>query len=342
MTAPLAPNYAAAFAQRTGAVVQWALPLPDETTTPPTLYYTVTVSPGGDTQQIRTGYEAIFFGLTNGTAYSFTVTATNSDGTSVAATTNIIIPPGLPGDLPTIFTNLSQQITMDYTNNALGDPPEMEMGAEFSFEESSPGRIVMFVENESDGGSQFPDALYGNRLGRPAQIGTRGTMIAFECWGAHAPPPTLESWLPSTAYSVGDQVMDPSVTASQPGRWQCLIAGTSGPTDPFTDGPQPYETDTDGSVTWICIGSAAQDARNNYGATEFLFNNLWASLRRIPYSQGDNYHFRSITWAKANGSVDTLGSVATFRIVFRIPLTDYPQATTPWLTAPITPVLLAP
>ena len=65
--------------------------------------YTVTSSPGGITATGSTSPIAVT-GLTNGTVYTFTVTATNAIGTgSASAASNSVTPVGLPG-APTIGT----------------------------------------------------------------------------------------------------------------------------------------------------------------------------------------------------------------------------------------------
>ena len=54
--------------------------------------YTVTSSPGNHTAS-GTGSPIIVTGLTNGQAYTFTVTATNSAGTSAASTASSAVTP---------------------------------------------------------------------------------------------------------------------------------------------------------------------------------------------------------------------------------------------------------
>jgi alpha-tubulin suppressor-like RCC1 family protein/ribosomal protein L24E len=61
--------------------------------------YTVTLSPGGQTTNVVPGnpLTASFSGLTNGTAYTFSVRATNQSGAYRVAKSNTVVPAGLPG-----------------------------------------------------------------------------------------------------------------------------------------------------------------------------------------------------------------------------------------------------
>src|SRR5207249_3454467 len=80
-TAPGAPTDVEAVAGDSKATVTWTAPT--VTGGSPILSYTVTASPGGATATTPNGTTttATVTGLTNGTAYTFTVTATNLVGT---------------------------------------------------------------------------------------------------------------------------------------------------------------------------------------------------------------------------------------------------------------------
>jgi uncharacterized protein (TIGR02145 family) len=80
--------------------------------------YTATSSPGGVTGTLsQSGSGSITVtGLTNGTTYTFTVTATNGIGTSLASTvSNSVTPP-----LPTVVVNTSGSTTLTFLAHNLG------------------------------------------------------------------------------------------------------------------------------------------------------------------------------------------------------------------------------
>jgi hypothetical protein len=96
-TAPSAPSGVTASASDHQATVSWSAPSDGGN---PVLSYTVTASPGGETARVAgcpAPTSATVSGLTDGTSYTFTVTATNQTGTSAPSSpSNPVTPVGPP------------------------------------------------------------------------------------------------------------------------------------------------------------------------------------------------------------------------------------------------------
>lgn len=144
---PIAPSGVTAVAGNSQATVGWVAPKNDGGSR--ITSYTVTASPGGATVTTTGALTAVLTGLTNGTTYTFTVTATNAIGNSPASTPSTPITPAVPGPA------VSRASAIDRYGTS----------AAISASTFEPGVPVAYIAN----GSNFPDALSG-----AAAAGTRG------------------------------------------------------------------------------------------------------------------------------------------------------------------------
>ena len=95
---PGAPTNVLAIAADAEVAVSWTAP--SEVGGSPITGYTATASPGGTSCTTTGALNCTVGGLTNGTAYSFTVTATNSDGTGSPSDGSVWVTPAAAPDAP--------------------------------------------------------------------------------------------------------------------------------------------------------------------------------------------------------------------------------------------------
>jgi RHS repeat-associated protein len=98
-TAPAAPTGVAATAGNQSATIAFTPPDPDGGAA--VTLYVVTANPGGVWGSTRNGSPLTIGGLTNGTSYTFTITAQNAVGSGPASAATALVTPAGPPDPPT-------------------------------------------------------------------------------------------------------------------------------------------------------------------------------------------------------------------------------------------------
>ena len=114
LTAPSTPTAVTATPANTQAAVSWTAPASNGGS--PITGYTVTAAPGGRTATTTGARTATVAGLTNGTAYTFTVRAVNVAGTSAASLSSA---PVTPKGTMVGFTGITPARVLD-TRNGIG------------------------------------------------------------------------------------------------------------------------------------------------------------------------------------------------------------------------------
>ena len=160
-TAPGAPTGVKATAGNAKALVSWSAPSSNGGS--PITGYTVTSAPGGDSCTTTGALSCTVSGLTNGTSYTFTVTAKNSVGTSAASSPSAaakpVNPTGTPvsatANLATFYCSIDPTVqttpdkyagwksvlTLTPGNPAVGDPVAASFSAYGSIRNSGPAQV---------------------------------------------------------------------------------------------------------------------------------------------------------------------------------------------------------
>ncbi len=212
-TIPGAPTIGTATAGNAQATVTFSAPASDGNS--PITKYTATSSPGGFTGTVLGAAAApiTVTGLTNGQAYTFTVTATNGVGPSLAsAASNAIVPATVPG-APTInsATAGNAQATLGFT------PPASNGGSAITLYTvtSSPGGITAF-------GAASPIVVNGLTNGPP---GYTFTVTATNAVGT-GPGAVSGTVIPNLTTTVPPAPTAVSAVASTSGAAQAVVSFT--------------------------------------------------------------------------------------------------------------------
>ncbi|MHB1775904.1 MAG: fibronectin type III domain-containing protein [Acidimicrobiales bacterium] len=241
-TAPGAPTIGTATAGNGQATVTWTAPSNDGGS--PITGYTVTSSPGAITATASgSATSATVTGLTNGTSYTFTVTATNAVGTGPAsAASNAVTPapPTAPG-APTIGTATAGdgQATVTWT------APSSDGGSPITgyTVTSSPGSITA-----SASGSATSATVTGLTNGTSYTF----TVTATNAVGTGPASAASNAVTPAPPTAPGA----PTIGTATAGDGQATVTWTA----PSSDGGSPITgytvTSSPGSITASASGSA--------------------------------------------------------------------------------------
>ncbi len=193
---PNAPNIGTATAGNAQATVSYTVPSSNGGSV--ITSYTATSNPGGITgtlSQAGSG-DITVSGLTNGSTYTFTVTATNAIGTSVASAASNSVTPAVPivPDAPTDVTAGSgnAQATVSYT------APSSNGGSVITSytATSNPGNITAAVNQSGSGSITVPGLTNGTSY--------TFTVTATNAIGTSVASVASNSVTPSTAIAIGD------------------------------------------------------------------------------------------------------------------------------------------
>lgn len=220
-SAPDAPGQIAAFGAAGSAYVGWNPTLTDNGA--PVLSYTVTASPGGATVTVpvarfrRLGY-AIVAGLTNGTAYTFTVTASNALGTSAPSLPSAPATPSaslgaVPG-APTSVTAHADGGTVSVHWN----PPASEGGTPIiAYTISAPGLAPVTVTGHTVNWATSSRNIYTTLSGVQAGTPYTFSVTADNVAGASAPAAVTVVPGTSAACSGAKLTVSPAGASAEPG-----------------------------------------------------------------------------------------------------------------------------
>ena len=187
-TIPDAPTIGTAVAADTQATVSFTAPSSDGGSA--ITSYTATSSPDGITGTIsQSGSGSITVtGLTNGTAYTFTVTATNAIGTSTASAPSGSVTPAPPAPISQVFNGSGGTYT--FLSHNLGadtslDPHNPVVGLQGGYVQWGKPGPTNWVGADNDGVNGFAAAPTSGNSNSDAIFGWSQTTAADSSWNSN-------------------------------------------------------------------------------------------------------------------------------------------------------------
>ena len=209
----------------------------------PITTYTATASPGGQTGTCAgpVACAITVSGLTNGTAYTFTVTATNSAGTGVAsAASNSVAPPGTPPSAPAIDTASAgnAQMSVTFTPGAIGT-----------------GTLVNYTAYCSDGAA----GKSGTGTTSPIAVTGLTNGVTYTCWVKTTSTAGTSPWsgASNTAMPTGTVPGAPTGATVVPGTGQATVTFTAPANNGGSSITVYTATSNPGGFVGTCAGPTA-------------------------------------------------------------------------------------
>jgi len=148
--------------------------------------------------------ECVFGKLTNGTAVTVSVVATNGSGNSSVVTSAAVTPTQMPGQLPNVITAIMGELAWMCANLVLAPCPRMRFGKKY-VPETHDAPYVHFIPGRAE--IQGSTHLGSGAPGSPLQLWEKRQRVTAECWGFQLPTTdTSQDYISS--YGVAEQLMN--------------------------------------------------------------------------------------------------------------------------------------